>query len=366
MESPGREFTAAEIGQLLRPSREPSAVPGLLGQAGRLCEEAGVEQLWGFPKRNGLTHYWMTETVANLLRDAQSPVTDEPRGGIGQLELAIASAATGIGTGAQAPGRPAYPAEVREDAVDLLRRLIGVPLSTVRGHRNLILGVTPPNVLVATKPSPDGQPVPIQQVQHALDILRAEGSVVVDPEHLGHRSSFIGGVLLTLPGVRAHGSPPRISFTGLGDEERSNAADNLLTFEGSLTHVRQVEQRGEQAMLRRQLFGAQDHGTCALCGETYPVRFLYAAHIKRRSVCGDDEKRDLASIAMPACTFGCDALFEAGFLAVGADGLVMTSARGVNGALWERLKRFQGGRCLAFKASTQGYFEWHRENVFRR
>ncbi|GAA1275916.1 hypothetical protein GCM10009609_43650 [Pseudonocardia aurantiaca] len=348
MESPGRQFTGAEIGQLLRPSREASAVQGLLGQAGRLCKAAGMEQFWAFPKRDGRTHYWMTESVANLLRDARHrtsvsprsldlvlpiPATDDPPGVVGQLERLVDEPAS-PDPGTHASGMGAYPAEVREDAADLLRRLIGVPLSTLRGQRNCIVGVTSPNVLVATKRAPDGQPVPIEQVQHALDMLRANsGGVVVDPEHLGYRSSFIGAVLLTLPGARVHGSPPMLTLASFDGDEGRDADDNELTFEGSLTHVRQVEQRGEQAMLRRRLFGAQDNGTCALCGETYPVRFFYAAHIKRRSICSDYEKRDLDSVAMSACAFGCDALFESGYLAVGTDGFVTTSEGAVDGAL---------------------------------
>jgi hypothetical protein len=96
------------------------------------------------------------------------------------------------------------------------------------------------------------------------------------------------------------------------------------------------------------------------------VRFLYAAHIKRRSVCTEREKRDLTSIVMPACAFGCDALFEAGYLSVDADGRIVTTQRGnVDGALAEHLTNLEGRDCLASTSGSRPYFQWHRENRFR-
>lgn len=258
-----------------------------------------------------------------------------------------------------------FPAEVHGDALGLLRRLIGVPISTVRGQRNIVLGVRPPTVLVGTEKSGDGRPVPIQQVQEALDTLRADGSVTIDPEHLGYRSSFIGAVLLTLPGARTYGSPPIFTLTGFGSSERPDSGDHVITFEGDLNHQRQVEQRGEQAMLRRTLFGSQDEGTCALCGERYPVRFLYAAHIKRRSVCTEAEKRDLASIAMPACAFGCDALFESGYISVDSAGTVVASKDAVDGHAGDYAMRLESRACPAFHAGSKQYFEWHQSNIYR-
>jgi hypothetical protein len=180
--------------------------------------------------------------------------------GVDAGEPVPGSSSGGDGAGAGGTSAPVFPAEVREDAVDLLRRLIGVPLSTVRGRPNRILGVSPPNALVATERAPAGRPVPIQDVQDALDALRTEGSVVIDPENLGYRSSFVGAVLLTLPGARAYGSPPIFTLAGFGSAPRPDGGEGLdgqvVTFEGDLTHLRQVEQRGEQALLRRLLFGA--------------------------------------------------------------------------------------------------------------
>ena len=53
------------------------------------------------------------------------------------------------------------------------------------------------------------------------------------------------------------------------------------------------------------------------------MRFRRAAHIKKRAACADQEARNLDHIAMLACLFGCDALFEAGYIAVNAAGSII-------------------------------------------
>ena len=83
-----------------------------------------------------------------------------------------------------------------------------------------------------------------------------------------------------------------------------------------------VKIRREQALLRSMLARGRELADCALCGHQYPLRFLVAAHIKKRSVCTDDERRDLRHVAMLACTFGCDALYEAGWITVELDGRI--------------------------------------------
>jgi hypothetical protein len=53
--------------------------------------------------------------------------------------------------------------------------------------------------------------VPIQMVQSGLDRLQKAGELEISVASLGHRSSFVGAVLLTLPGTYlSQTSPPRI------------------------------------------------------------------------------------------------------------------------------------------------------------
>jgi hypothetical protein len=67
------------------------------------------------------------------------------------------------------------------------------------------------SVIVATSRSPTGQPVPIDWVQSGLEQLLETGEIEVSVPSLGHRGSFVGAVLLTLPGaVLIRTTPPRI------------------------------------------------------------------------------------------------------------------------------------------------------------
>jgi hypothetical protein len=78
------------------------------------------------------------------------------------------------------------------------------------------------------------------------------------------------------------------------------------------------------------------------------------------------ERRDLRHVAMLACKFGCDALFEDGYLAVDQDGTVVVAAgtNGLSQAVVERLDALHGQVCGAFTAGSAPYFDWHRHNVF--
>src|SRR5690349_6908240 len=97
------------------------------------------------------------------------------------------------------------------DARTLLESLVGEEITTVTGRPNRVLSLDNDNVIVATDRSPDGQPVPIGWVQVGVDRLREDRELEVSVASLGRRSSFVGAVLLTLPGaylIRA--TPPRI------------------------------------------------------------------------------------------------------------------------------------------------------------
>jgi len=101
------------------------------------------------------------------------------------------------------------PAEM--DARALAESLTGQQIQTVTGRVNTVLGIAGDDILVATGRSPDGQPVPVAWVQGGLDRLLETGEVEISVPSLGHRSSFIGAVLLKFPGaVVVPATPPRI------------------------------------------------------------------------------------------------------------------------------------------------------------
>lgn len=259
------------------------------------------------------------------------------------------------------------PAEAVSGASVLLRQLVGEEIFTTNGSINKILAVSPTTVTVATAKSPHGKLVPIQWVDEALSVLARDGSVEATTENIGYRSAFVGAVLLTLPGAFVSGSPPLITLRKPDPSVAVVTKDQSIElFSGPLKRPALVQQRGEQGPLRNSLLGSRTEATCAICGNTYPVQFLWAAHIKKRGVCSEDERRDIRNVAMLACLFGCDALFEQGYISVNDKGRLMchTNTSALETAVRERLEMLRDRAVPAHTPSSAKYFRWHRENTF--
>ena len=85
---------------------------------------------------------------------------------------------------------------------------------------------------------------------------------------------------------------------------------NLLKrLHGKTDINRHVKQRTEQYLLKRWLFQNKETEECAICGRTFSIKSLVAAHKKKRANCTEDERTD-PNIVMPVCLFGCDHLYE--------------------------------------------------------
>ncbi len=69
---------------------------------------------------------------------------------------------------------------------------------------------------------------------------------------------------------------------------------------------------------------------------------------------------DTFNIAMLACLFGCDALYELGYVVVGRHGIVERGIRSSTN-LEERLEALLDRRCFSFTSDSRKYFEWHRD-----
>jgi hypothetical protein len=137
-------------------------------------------------------------------------------------------------------------------------------------------------------------------------------------------------------------------------------------FSGALDRAGSALRRGEQAHLRQLLLGSRTEAPCAICGHIFPQRFLWASHIKRRAVCDDVEKRDIPHVAMLACLFGCDALFEEGFVAVNDEGcIVVAKEPTLPDHLTERLAAIAGRQVVTGWPESARYFAWHYANMFR-
>ena len=87
------------------------------------------------------------------------------------------------------------------EAERLLSELVEKSVTTATGAVNRILELRPSHVLVSSARSPEGQLVPIADVQHGLDLMRLHGAVTIDVDTLGHRSSFVEAVLASRPDV---------------------------------------------------------------------------------------------------------------------------------------------------------------------
>lgn len=147
----------------------------------------------------------------------------------------------------------------------------------------------------------------------------------------------------------------------VSDEELGEISDRLAELDREVT----ARQRAEQDALRRRLIGDANSGSCDLCARSFPVELLVVAHIKPRAVCSDSERRDFDNVVMLACMFGCDALYERGYLSVDEEGHIRVSPREVGRSVSRYLELMDGRKCAAHDSSSSGYFRWHRSHVFR-
>ncbi|MEX5271554.1 hypothetical protein [Kocuria sabuli] len=111
-----------------------------------------------------------------------------------------------------------------------------------------------------------------------------------------------------------------------------------------------AKRRTEQAYLRQFLLTGGS-GQCALCARSFSKEFLIAAHIKKRSLCDDEEKADIPAVAMLACKFGCDELFERGMIVVAPDGHITKT---------KKLSDLEAGQYFTEHLSGRSVSNWHQ------
>ena len=281
-----------------------------------------------------------------------------------RLQLRLDVPGYGPGAGARLAADLAAPPSPDQSAwptaEEVLRSLIGEEIRTVTGAPNMVMAVQGRTALVGTSRSSQGQPVEIDDVQHGMDKLRVHGSIRVTVEQLGHRSAFVAAVLAALPGARTTPVPPWSPSAHRGAARQRSGVRRP----GQYRERENPQGTGPAAEHARR---GRELADCALCGHQYPLRFLVAAHIKKRSVCTDDERRDLRHVAMLACTFGCDALYEAGWITVGLDGRIraIPPDTAPAGRLRDHLQQLAGRQCQAHSQASEPYFAWHRTTIFQ-
>jgi len=142
--------------------------------------------------------------------------------------------------------------------------------------------------------------------------------------------------------------------------------DALINLDGPLDTRVQTWARTEQSRARRVHLGDRPVGDCRLCGRTFPREFLVAAHKKKRSRCSDDEKRDIANVTMMCCVFGCDALYERGYVGVSESGEILRSSRITSeSALGQAIGQYVLPR-ISLDPREADYFAWHLKNTYVR
>ncbi len=119
-----------------------------------------------------------------------------------------------------------------------------------------------------------------------------------------------------------------------------------------------VKSRLEQKKLRAALLRQGTSHECAICGEYFPVDFLIAAHIKPRSKTDESERKNVF-IVVPMCSFGCDALYEKGWVGV-VEGKVVRLLKDKTDSVVEKKIVDLVGRTTKYQdAERIKYFRWH-------
>jgi hypothetical protein len=130
--------------------------------------------------------------------------------------------------------------------------------------------------------------------------------------------------------------------------------------------LREVKTRIEQAKLRQILLDGKNEHDCKLCGNQFASEFLVAAHIKPRRLCSDNERLD-NNVAMLLCKFGCDELFEKGYLVVDSIGEVCMGKKLFDPVPKKHLNNVVGRKCSCWSTKTKSYFldhsDYHLKNA---
>ena len=121
--------------------------------------------------------------------------------------------------------------------------------------------------------------------------------------------------------------------------------------------------RKEQSYLRDFLFKNKKTEQCGICNNELPIDLLWCSHIKKRSECSYEERIDYKNIVMPMCKFGCDELYERGYI-YAVDRIVkinpkMKTTKDLRG----KLIQISGNKIESkyYNEKTINYFKYHEK-----
>jgi hypothetical protein len=120
-----------------------------------------------------------------------------------------------------------------------------------------------------------------------------------------------------------------------------------------------INVRKEQSFLRANIFKGSAEYKCGICDRLFPINLLVAAHIKKRSECSSEERRDYKNIVMPMCKFGCDDLFEKGYIGVVNGNIQVNTSMRFTTDMQESVLKLHDKQCSHWNQKTKQYFLWH-------
>ena len=139
---------------------------------------------------------------------------------------------------------------------------------------------------------------------------------------------------------------------------KQNYSEKVLPFLDKTEREFVSKRRLEQGYLRKALFKNKSNIECSCCGKNFPVSFVWCSHIKKRNFCSLDEKNDI-NVVTPMCKFGCDDLFEKGFISVNSEGKIVQLKKVQNQNIKAYIDGILKNRVINYSDSNSKYFEWH-------
>lgn len=199
-------------------------------------------------------------------------------------------------------------------------------------------------------------PVTIPQTQYATFISHGSGTTgplgvdgIAKRRYLEQIDTRTAHAILAACGVEAPDLAPLPSAWADGIDATDSEA---------LTKARL-----EQSKLRAFLLGTSPTATCDLCGRILPIDLIVAAHIQLRSKLTDQQRLQFKAVAMLACTLGCDALYEAGYITVNSNGIVTAGKPPLTQALSKAVTGLAGRTCPRHNHLTAAHFAARHDSL---
>ena len=140
--------------------------------------------------------------------------------------------------------------------------------------------------------------------------------------------------------------------------ESNTFQERLNNISGDLSLDAVTKRRVEQHIFSEYLFAGKESVNCSICHKDYSSDLLVVGHIKKRSDCSDIEKKDL-NVVMPVCKFGCDDLYEKGYILINNNGLIVLNPNiKLTSDTHTYINRILGNKCSRFSKKNKKYFDF--------